>query len=157
MENSNLPIDYFTSVLPRAQYGDESAVPVGITGSSVTLRLSDPADTSIGVMFGESSYIANDTLRKDNSAPTPYDGSYVSKVTTTSTGSTLVGLHGKLSDGASSSLTISALRSATALQKYKEVQHSNDPALLIQFWHTLVLSQRSILVPLFLLVVMIKL
>ena len=27
LENSNLPIDYFTSVLPRAQYGDESAVP----------------------------------------------------------------------------------------------------------------------------------
>ena len=25
LENSNLPIDYFTSVLPRAQYGDESA------------------------------------------------------------------------------------------------------------------------------------
>ena len=29
LENSNLPIDYFTSVLPRAQYGDESAVSVG--------------------------------------------------------------------------------------------------------------------------------
>ena len=26
LENSNLPIDYFTSVLPRAQYGDESAI-----------------------------------------------------------------------------------------------------------------------------------
>ena len=30
LENSNLPIDYFTSVLPRAQYGDESAVPIGL-------------------------------------------------------------------------------------------------------------------------------
>ena len=30
MENSNLPIDYFTAVLPRAQYGDESAVAVDI-------------------------------------------------------------------------------------------------------------------------------
>jgi hypothetical protein len=78
-------------------------------------------------MFGETSYSSGDTLLKGNSAPTPYDGSYVSKVTTTSTGSTLVGLHGKLSDGASSSLKISALRSATALQKYKEIQNSNDP------------------------------
>ena len=26
LENSNLPIDYFTSALPRAQYGDEAAV-----------------------------------------------------------------------------------------------------------------------------------
>lgn len=127
LENSNLPIDYFTSVLPRAQYGDESAVPIGNKASDVTIRLSDPADNSIGVMFGESSYSAGDTLVKNNSAPTSHDGSYVSKVTTSSTGSTLVGLHGKLSDGATSSLKISALRSATALQKYKEIQNSNDP------------------------------
>ena len=127
LENSNLPIDYFTSVLPRAQYGDESAVPIGSSGSAVTLRLSDPADKSIGVMFGETSYGASDTLLKDNSAPTSYDGSYVSKVTTSSTGSTLVGLHAKMSASASSSLKISALRSATALQKYKEIQNSNNP------------------------------
>lgn len=127
LENSNLPIDYFTSVLPRAQYGDESAVSIGNTASDVTIRLSDPADKSIGVMFGASSYTPGDTLLKDNSAPTSYDGSYVSKVSTTSTGSTLVGFHGKLSDGATSSLKISALRSATALQKYKEIQYSNDP------------------------------
>ena len=127
LENSNLPIDYFTSVLPRAQYGDEAAVPVGHSDSNVTLRLSDPADKSVGVMFGGSSYSALDNLQRDNSAPTPYDGSYVSKVTASSTGLTLVGLHGKLSDTASSSLKISALRSATALQKYKEIQNSNDP------------------------------
>ena len=47
LENSNLPIDYFTSVLPRAQYGSQSAVPIGATDSTVTLRLSDPADKSI--------------------------------------------------------------------------------------------------------------
>ena len=44
-----------------------SAVPIGATGSAVTLRLSDPADKSIGVMFGETSYSANDTLLKDKS------------------------------------------------------------------------------------------
>lgn len=127
LENSNLPIDYFTSVLPRAQYGDESAVPIGNMTSNVTLRLTDPADQSIGVMFNGPSYTPNDTLRRDNSAPTPFDGAYVSKVTANSTGLTLVGLHGKLLDGVNSSLKISALRSATALQKYKEIQNSNDP------------------------------
>jgi hypothetical protein len=126
LENSNLPIDYFTSVLPRAQYGDESAAPVGNTGSAVTLRLSDPADKSIGFMFNSGAYVADDTLLRENSAPTPYDGSYVSRVTTSSAGSGVVGLHGKITDGASSSLKISALRSATALQKYKEIQNSND-------------------------------
>ena len=78
-------------------------------------------------MFGVSSYTPDDTLRKDNSVPTPYDDNYVSKVTSSSTGSTLVGLHAKMSGSASSSLKISALRSATALQKYKEIQNSNDP------------------------------
>ena len=34
--------------------------------------------------------------------------------------------------GASSSLKISALRSATALQKYKEIQNSNDPDFAAQ-------------------------
>jgi hypothetical protein len=127
LENSNLPLDYFTSVLPRAQYGDESAVPVGNSSSDVTIRLSDPSDPSIGLMFGSSSYTSNDTLAKDNVAPTHFDDSYVSKVRATSTGSTLVGLHGKVSDFSSGSLKISALRSATALQKYKEIQNSNDP------------------------------
>jgi hypothetical protein len=126
LENSNLPIDYFTSVLPRAQYGDDSAVSLRSSDSDVTMRLADLADNSIGVMFGSSSYTPDDTLRKDNAAPTPYDGSFVSTVSSSSTGSALVGLHGKLSSFASS-LKISALRSATALQKYKEIQNSNDP------------------------------
>lgn len=127
LENSNLPIDYFTSVLPRAQYGEESAVPVGLSGSKVTMRLTDPADNTVGFMFNGSSYTPNDTLRKDNTAPTPYDGSSVAGIETVSTGLGLVGLHGKITSSSSSSLKISALRSATALQKYKEIQNSNDP------------------------------
>lgn len=126
LENSNLPIDYFTSVLPRAQYGDESAVPVGLNNADATLIVKDTADTSKGVLFGSSSYDANDTLERANSAPVPSHGSYASQVRTTGTGSTLVGFSGKLT-AADSSLKISALRSATALQKYKEIQNSNDP------------------------------
>ena len=66
------------------------------------------------------------------SAATAFDGSYVSKVSTTSTGLSLVGLHGKLSVDGSNSLKISALRSAAALQKYKEIQNSNDPDFATQ-------------------------
>ena len=51
LENSNLPIDYFTSVLPRAQYGDESAVPVGLNNSDATLIVNDAADPSKGVLL----------------------------------------------------------------------------------------------------------
>ena len=126
LENSNLPIDYFTSVLPRAQYGDESAVPIGLNNADATLIVKDSADPSKGVLFSGSSYGANDTLEKTNVAPTPSHGSYASQVRTSSTGNVLIGFSGSLT-AADSSLKISALRSATALQKYKEIQNSNDP------------------------------
>lgn len=126
LENSNLPIDYFTSVLPRAQYGDESAVPIGLNNADATLIVKDSADPSKGVLFGGTSYGANDTLEKTNVAPTPSHGSYASQVRTSSTGNTLIGFSGSLT-ASDSSLKISALRSATALQKYKEIQNSNDP------------------------------
>lgn len=126
LENSNLPIDYFTSVLPRAQYGDESAVPVGLNNADATLIVQDSADSTKGVLFGSASYGSNDTLQRTNVAPTPSHGSYASQVRTTSTGNTLIGFSGSLT-ASGSSLKISALRSATALQKYKEIQNSNDP------------------------------
>lgn len=126
LENSNLPIDYFTSVLPRAQYGDDSAVPIGLNNADATLIVKDSSDPLKGVLFGGSSFGANDTLERTNSAPTPSHGSYASQVRTSSTGNTLIGFSGSLT-AADSSLKISALRSATALQKYKEIQNSNDP------------------------------
>lgn len=126
LENSNLPIDYFTSVLPRAQYGDESAIPIGINNADATLITKDASDPKKGVLFGGSSYTANDTLQRENVAPTSSHGSYASQVRAYSSGYSLVGFSGRLTV-ADSSLKISALRSATALQKYKEIQNSNDP------------------------------
>lgn len=131
LENSNLPIDYFTSVLPRAQYGDAAAVPVGLNNADATLIVKDAADPSKGVLFGGTSYISDDTLVRDNVAPTASHGSYASQVTASSTGNHLVGFSGKLT-ASDSSLKISALRSATALQKYKEIQNSNDPDFAAQ-------------------------
>ena len=51
LENSNLPIDYFTSVLPRAQYGDESAVPIGLNNADVNIKTDDPSDHKHGFLF----------------------------------------------------------------------------------------------------------
>lgn len=124
LENSNLPIDYFTSVLPRAQYGDESVVSVGLDKSDAVFRIKDAADATKGAIFGGSSYTANDTLQKANSAPVPAHDGYVAPVRASSTGLILTGFSGNLT--ADASLKISALRSATALQKYKEIQNSND-------------------------------
>ena len=125
LENSNLPIDYFTSVLPRAQYGDESAVSIGFDNADATLIVKDSADSTKGVLFGGESFTPNDTLERVNKEPTSTNGYYASQVRSTSTGHYLSGFNGYLT--ADSQLKISALRSATALQKYKEIQNSNDP------------------------------
>ena len=126
LENSNLPIDYFTSVLPRAQYGDESAVSLGMGKQDAYLSISDAADNTVGAVFGSQSHTLNDNLQKQDKDPVPYNGSWVSPIRSDSTGSILVGFHGKLNT-ANAQMKISALRSATALQKYKEIQNSNDP------------------------------
>lgn len=125
LENSNLPIDYFTSVLPRAQYGDESAVSVGLNGSDSLLRIFDAADDKKGVIINSGSYQTNDYLEIPNQPPVSTPDGNVSRIRTFSTGNVVLGFRGNLT--ADASLKISALRSATALQKYKEIQNSNDP------------------------------
>jgi hypothetical protein len=125
LENSNLPIDYFTSVLPRAQYGDESAVSVGLNNADATLMINDPSDPSKGVLFANNTYKGVDNLQKEAVPPTASHGAYASFVRASQSDNRLVGFSGSFT--ADASLKISALRSATALQKYKEIQNSNDP------------------------------
>lgn len=127
LENSNLPIDYFTSVLPRAQYGDESAVSIGLNNADAVIKTLDPSDSTKGFLFDNGSFNSNDNIQKPNTPPTTFDGrSFAATPVSYVTGGKLVGLHGDLSVS-SAGLKISALRSATALQKYKEIQNSNDP------------------------------
>lgn len=125
LENSNLPIDYFTSVLPRAQYGEESAVAVGSNNADAVFRIFNSADNTKGVIINASSYAANDVLQIPDKAPVLTPDGNVTRLRTSSTGNLITGFRGDLTTDAS--LKISALRSATALQKYKEIQNSNDP------------------------------
>ena len=125
LENSNLPIDYFTSVLPRAQYGDESAAAVSVDGANTFFKLQDPNDNKIGPVFSGSATHATDNLIKSPDTSVTIPEGNVAPVQTLYTNQLLIGLKGRLN--ADASLKISALRSATALQKYKEIQNSNDP------------------------------
>lgn len=125
LENSNLPIDYFTSVLPRAQYGDESAAAVSVDGANTFFKLQDPNNDKIGPVFSGSATHTTDNLIKDPTTSVMIDEGNVAQVHTLYTNQLLIGLKGRLN--ADASLKISALRSATALQKYKEIQNSNDP------------------------------
>lgn len=123
LENSNLPIDYFTSVLPRAQYGDESAVSISSDGVA-TFSIQKDSDSTQGMLFDKRSTVAGDNIQRGGNNITVGD-KFTSSVYTVS-GATVVGFRGELSS-TGSSLKVSALRSAIALQKYKEIQNSNDP------------------------------
>ena len=129
LENSNLPLDYFSSVLPRAQYGDESTAVVGIQGPSKMLfDTSNPPKS--GPLFDGSSFSSTDTIVRSNTNLTHTDTGFISTLTASVNNEKLIGFTGDLS--ATGSLKISALRSATALQKYKEIQNSNDPDFAAQ-------------------------
>ena len=123
LENSNLPIDYFTSVLPCAQYGDESVAPVDSSTGNTEIKFVDN-DRSTGILFDKAGTVAGDTIQR-GIQNTGFGSSYVSPVYSAA-GSNIVGVRGKL-DTPSLGIKLSALRSATALQKYKEIQNSNDP------------------------------
>lgn len=133
LENSNLPIDYFTSVLPRAQYGDESAVSLGLDGSSVSIKTNeDHISHKAGLLFDNPTFSSNDNIQKPNTPPVTYDGkSWAINPTTYVSNAHVVGIAGNLHLN-DAGLKISALRSATALQKYKEIQNSNDPDYAVQ-------------------------
>lgn len=106
IEYSNLPLDYFTGVLPRAQYGDESSAVI------------DGPKTTKTDFASWSSLSSDVSFPSGRSVETATDSNNLSVSGVTQ----LVHSH----DLSSSSLKVSALRSAIALQKYKEVQNSND-------------------------------
>ena len=90
LENSNLPFDYFTSVLPRAQYGEEGAVSVGLNDSDAVLRIFDSADNNKGVIVNSSSFASADNMQIANQAPVNTSDGRVSRIRTESTGNVVL-------------------------------------------------------------------
>lgn len=110
MRFSNLPLDYFNGVLPTPQFGSESVV-----------SLSQNEDVYTG-----SDKFQWQTL--DGSAfPTGSVSSSNSDRSLTANDKSISHAHILPSGSITSSLSIAALRQATALQKYKEIQLANDP------------------------------
>lgn len=124
LEFSNMPLDYLTGVLPRAQYSDESAATVDVSNVSINnprltlaTSVSDPSGTHLNVGVTSLTPVGDGSSTLEGKL---------------STGSTTTGIpinpvqNIKGNFDVSSSLKISALRNSIALQKYKEIQNSND-------------------------------
>ena len=110
MRFSNLPLDYFNGVLPTPQFGSESVV-----------SLSQNEDVHTG-----SDQFKWQTL-DGSTFPSGSVSSSNSDCSLTANGKSIMHTHILPSGSITSSLSIVALRQATALQKYKEIQLANDP------------------------------
>lgn len=126
MRFSNLPLDYFTGVLPTSQFGSESVVNLDLG------HVSGSASLSGSTSFAEH-YTSTSNLGATND-PVLAGGYDNDRVLTVKSGSNFVNLlhshtiNGKASIDTSLSgdLSIIALRNAIAVQKYKEIQLAND-------------------------------
>lgn len=122
MRFSNLPLDYFSGVLPTSQFGSESVVNLGFDVSSLKANVRGQTNTD------------NDTWR-ENSVTFPTAGATVktgSEPHLYTDNGPLHHTHGVDIDvwfdpsSGSPSLSVIALRNALAAQKYKEIQLAND-------------------------------
>lgn len=148
---SNMPLDYFNGVLPAAQYGNESVVSLGdgTTASGLLkgkLTLQDITNDNTGRlgirMYEKGSagddvpMAADETFVSKEVDTKKYDGVLLAGRAKSNTSqfayvTTMVGRDSEfeLSSGSASSsavLSILALRQATAMQRYKEIQMAND-------------------------------
>ena len=110
MRFSNLPLDYFNGVLPTPQFGPESVVSLSQNEDVYTGSDKSQWQTLDGSLFPSGSVSSSNSDRS-----------------LTANGKSIGHAHILPSGSITSSLSIAALRQATALQKYKEIQLANDP------------------------------
>lgn len=128
MRFSNLPLDYFNGVLPTPQYGEESVVNLDLGNASGSAIISG----STGYDVDQYSF-SNGKPLPTNSPNVLLDSSGSSLGIEESSGvSQIAHTHSfsgnaSISTSLSGSLSVLALRQATALQKYKEIQLANEP------------------------------
>jgi len=126
---SNLPLDYFNGVLPTAQFGKESVANLNLGSASGSASLSGSTSSDVGRWSGDGvkegdnvqvSHFLNSVVANSGSGPVQFNHDH----SFTGTASINTSLSGNLS--------ILALRQATALQKYKEIQLANDADFVSQ-------------------------
>lgn len=136
---SNLPLDYFNGVLPTAQFGKESVVNLRLGSGTFSA-----SGTTLGATYNGATRVANDSGSFEPAqSPLTLGVNGNSQLENRKSGSVdllqLQSQHvhnftGSLSANAdlSGNLSILALRQATALQKYKEIQLANDADFVSQ-------------------------
>lgn len=127
MRFSNLPLDYFTGVLPTSQFGSESVVNLNLGKASGTATLSGTTslDTSRWTTTG-SEPIPESSLGKSLFLVKYGDGAVVQSGSNWVAHNHTISGSADISTSLSGDLSIIALRNAIAVQRYKEIQLAND-------------------------------
>ena len=126
MRFSNLPLDYFNGVLPVAQFGSESVVNLSNPSTTFTLHGTTSSDQGKWRTYSEND-MPSGTMPDGVRVETATDQLGISNPVKLSIGhSHSVTGTAEVFDSIGS-LSVLALRQATALQKYKEIQLANDP------------------------------
>jgi hypothetical protein len=128
MRFSNLPLDYFSGVLPTAQFGEQSVVNLNLGSATGTATLSGSTSSDVNRWQTNNLPIVNnsDVLVSSSDAGaylyTQKNGAYGTPIKHTHSVSGSASINTSLSG----SLSIIALRNALAIQRYKEIQLAND-------------------------------
>lgn len=129
MRFSNLPLDYFNGVLPTPQFGSESVVNLNLGNASGSASISGTTTSDDGRWSG-------DSINSGDPIQVGYYLNYVDAKTSEGL-KKFTHTHGisgtaNINTALSGQLSIAALRQATALQKYKEIQLANDSDFVSQ-------------------------
>lgn len=140
MRFSNLPLDYFNGVLPTPQFGSESVVNLSLGSGSGTGTVSGTSGFPVSsnnastVKLSNGDYPINGFRTSSSSEPVMFtrDGSDIGHGIFEYQHTHSINGSVRVDTDLSGSLSIAALRQATALQKYKEIQLANDSDFVSQ-------------------------
>lgn len=139
MRFSNLPLDYFTGVLPTSQFGSESVVNLNLGNATGNATIS--GNTSSSVYPSENATFVVDAdgnpinslpdgrtplVLVDNNILRVQDSSALKYAVTKTPHSHAFSGSASINTSLSGNLSIIALRNALAVQRYKEIQLAND-------------------------------
>lgn len=129
MRFSNLPLDYFNGVLPTPQFGSESVVNLSLGNASGTASINGTTSSDDGRWSG-------DSVSPQDPIQVGYYLNYVDAKTSDGlkkfTHNHSISGTANINTALSGQLSIAALRQATAMQKYKEIQLANDSDFVSQ-------------------------
>ena len=143
---SNLPLDYFNGVLPTAQFGKESVANLNLGSASGSASLSGSTgvplftfnNSNFGYLLDAHSgepFVNADSVSSDGTGTFrgySSDHPQGSAILVNDSHSHKLSGSATINTSLSGNLSILALRQATALQKYKEIQLANDADFVSQ-------------------------